>query len=232
MIQILIAVLAGVLTIAAPCILPLLPVLLGASLGQTSKSRPIFIVTGFIVVFTAVAILLSLFSQKIGLDPNIIRDLGVFILAIFGVLMIYPEPFEILISRAMPVFSRATSVGLKMQSNWGGFVLGMTLGLVWTPCAGPVLGSVLALIALQKEILSAGILLLAYSIGASVPMLVIAYGGQYISSRIVGMAKYFRAVQFIMGIVVILLAVAIYLNYDIKIYAKLLEHYPSLNPKF
>lgn len=233
MFQILFAVLAGMLTIAAPCILPLLPVLLGVSIGQTSKTRPIFIVTGFVIVFSVVAIFLSVLTRSLGLSPNLVRTIGVFVLGIFGLLTLWPTPFELLMLRFNSIFAKVGSLGDPTnRGNWSGFILGMTLGIVWAPCAGPVLASVLTLVALQKELSVAGILLFAYAVGAGMPMLLIAYGGQYLSSKITAIANYSRLLQQIFGVIIILLSFAIYFNYDIKIYSLFLKYFPSFNPKF
>lgn len=232
MLQILFAVLAGMLTIAAPCILPLLPILLGVSIGQTSKTRPIFIVAGFVIVFSAAAILLSVLARNLGLDPNLVRTIGVFILGIFGLLMIWPAPFEFLMLKFNNFFTRISILtNPEKQSNASGFILGMALGIIWTPCAGPVLASVLTLVALQKELSVAGILLFAYALGAGIPMLLIAYGGQYLSNKITAIAKYSRLLQQIFGAIIILLSFAIYFNYDTKIYSLLLNYFPGFNPK-
>jgi cytochrome c-type biogenesis protein len=232
MVQILFAILAGILTIAAPCILPLLPILLGVSVGQTNKTRPLFIVAGFVLIFSLAALLISFLTRHLGLDPNIIRTIGIAALAIFGLLMIWPLPFELLAIKMNSFFAKASVIGGTGRGNLGGFFLGMTLGIVWTPCAGPVLASVLTLVALQKESLTALILLLAYACGAGIPMLIIAYSGQYLTTRITSLAKYSRLLQIIFGVIIILLAVALYFSYDTQIYAKIIQYYPSFNPKY
>lgn len=222
MIQILLALLAGVLTIAAPCIFPLLPILLGTSVGHASKTRPLFIVAGFILVFSLAAILLSFLSAHVGLNSNIIRDIGIAALAIFGIFMLFPSSFDSVAGRLNSLASKGSAVGGTGQGNKGAFILGMTLGIVWTPCAGPVLASILALIALQKEILTAAILLVAYSIGAGVPMLILAYAGQYLTTQVAWISKYTPVLQKIFGVIIILVAIGIYFNYDTLLYAKLL----------
>ncbi len=233
MLQILFALAAGMLTIASPCILPLLPIMLGVSIGQTNKTRPLFIVAGFVISFSLAAVVLSVFARNLGLDPNAIRTGGIFVLGLFGLLLLWPTPFELLMLKFNAFFTHiaALSDPAKM-SNASGFILGMVLGITWTPCAGPVLASVLTLIALQKEISVGAILLCAYAIGAGVPMLLIAYGGQYLSKKITAIAKYSELLQQIFGIIIILLSIAIYFNYDIKIYSLLLTYFPALNPKF
>ena len=231
MLQIIFAFLAGLLTIAAPCTLPLLPVLLGTSLGQKNKLRPIFIVLGFVIIFTLAAIILSLLARYFGFNTNIVRNIGIFILAIFGILLIWSNPFELIAVKLTPLISKVSvKVGLGNKGNFSALLLGMTLGLVWTPCAGPVLASILTLIALQKDLLAAGILLLFYSLGAGVPMFIIAYGGQYISEKVLTISKYSILLQQIFGVLIIILAVLMYFNYDTKFYSLLFQYFPSLNP--
>ena len=233
MFQILFAFLAGVLTIAAPCTLPLLPVLLGTSFGKKNKLRPVFIVLGFVIVFTVAAIILSLLAKYLGFNTNIVRNVGIFILAIFGFLLIWSKPFELIAVKLTPLISKVSvKVGLGNHGNFSALFLGMTLGLVWTPCAGPVLASILTLIALQKDLVAASILLLFYAIGVGVPMFIIAYGGQYVSDKVSVISKYSVLFQQIFGVTIILLAVAMYFNYDIKLYSMIFQYFPSLNPKF
>ena len=230
--QILFAFLAGVLTIAAPCTLPLLPVLLGTSLGQKSKSRPIFIVLGFVIVFTVAAIILSLLAKYAGFNANIVRNVGIFILALFGILLIWSTPFEMAASKLTPFISKVSvKVGLGNTGNFSALILGMTLGLVWTPCAGPVLASILTLIALQKDLVAAAILLLFYSLGVGVPMIIIAYGGQYISEKVQVISKYSVLLQQIFGVIIILLAIAMFFNFDTKLYSFIFQYFPGLNPQ-
>lgn len=233
MFQIFFAFLAGVLTIAAPCTLPLLPVLLGTSFGQKNKFRPVFIVIGFVIVFTLAAVILSLLVKYIGFDANIVRNIGIFILALFGLLLIWSKPFELIAMHLTPLISKVSvKVGLGNKGNFSALLLGMTLGLVWTPCAGPVLASILTLIAIQKDLISAAILLLFYALGVGVPMFVIAYGGQYISDKVAVISKYSVLLQQIFGVIIILLAIAMYFNYDVKLYSFIFQYFPYLNPKF
>ena len=77
----------------------------------------------------------------------------------------------------------------RTEGNLGGFLLGTTLGLVWTPCAGPVLGSILTVVATSKDTAWASTLLVVYAIGAAIPMLAIAYGGQAVTTRVRSIAR-------------------------------------------
>jgi cytochrome c biogenesis protein CcdA len=232
MAEIILAFLAGLITVASPCILPLLPILLGASLGNYKKSRPLFIVLGFVLVFSLAAVLLSVAAKSFGLDPNIIRDIGIALLAIFGVLLIWAEPFEKLALLITPLTAKVSQkAGLGNSGSWSAFVLGASLGLVWTPCAGPVLASILTIIAIQSDLVAAFILLLAYALGVAVPMLIIAYGGQFVSKKVQWISKYSTLLQQIFGVIILALAVLMYFHLDTLAYTKLLQYYPALNPK-
>ena len=228
MLNLLLALLAGVVTIAAPCTLPMLPILLGASVGHSSKLRPAMIAFGFVLSFSMVALLLGAITRLFDFDPNVLRTGAAILLLGFGLLMIWPAPFEWLSIRLNGLISTSPDGNAApRQGNIGGFVLGTTLGLVWTPCAGPVLGSILTLIATSSSTGWASVLLVAYAIGAAIPMLAIAYGGQAVTTRVRGIAKISPRLQQGFGVVVIVFAVASWLQYDTLIVAWLTSFYPN-----
>jgi cytochrome c-type biogenesis protein len=235
MLNLALALLAGVVTIAAPCTLPVLPILLGASVGQTGKIRPAMIALGFVVSFSATALLLSAITRIFDFDPNSLRTGAAILLLGFGLLMIWPAPFEWLSIRlnglvpgqAGGAASRQGNIGGNIEGNIGGFVLGTTLGLVWTPCAGPVLGSILTIVATSKDTAWASTQLVVYAIGAAIPMLAIAYGGQAVTTRVRSLAKISPRLQQGFGVVVIAFAIASYFQYDTLIVAWLTSFYPD-----
>src|SRR5262249_49662530 len=216
MLNLVLALLAGVITIAAPCTLPMLPILLGASVGQTSKARPVMIALGFVVSFSLVALALSAITRVFDFDPNVLRSAAAILLAGFGLLMLWPAPFERLAGHFgnFGSGSMATNPGAL-----GGFVLGTTLGLVWTPCAGPVLGSILTVVATSTDTAWASTLLVTYAIGAAIPMLAIAYGGQAVTTRVRSLARIAPRLQQGFGAIVIGFAALSYFQYDTLIVA-------------
>jgi cytochrome c-type biogenesis protein len=228
MAPILLALLAGVLTIAAPCTLPVLPVLLGASIGQTSRLRPALIALGFIVSFAAATLVFSAVTQLAGLDQNTLRGIAIVLLLAFGLFMLWPRPFEWLTTQLAGLINRGNgNAAPRYAGNAGGFVLGTTLGLVWTPCAGPVLGSILTLIATTPDHTWAGGLLSAYAVGAAIPMLAIAYGGQAVTTRVRSFARIAPRLQQGFGVVVIIFALAMYAQYDVLLTTWLAGFYPN-----
>jgi len=227
-VTLLFALLAGIVTVAAPCTLPVLPALFGASIGQTSKARPVFIALGFVASFTIVAAGFSAITQIFGIDPDRLRTTAIGLLLILGLLMLWPRPFEWLGARAGDLLNRVPRISIQAQSgNVGGFILGTTLGLVWTPCAGPVLASILTVIATAPHIEWQALLLIVYAVGAAVPMLAIAYGGQFVTTRVRSIARISHRLQQGFGAVIIVFATAMYLQYDTLITAWFSEFYPN-----
>jgi cytochrome c-type biogenesis protein len=219
---------AGVLTIAAPCVLPMLPVVLGSSIGRKERWRPVFIALGFSLAFAAVALLFSTFQHVLGLSHEALRNFASAMLLLFGALMVWPRPFHWLALHMGPLVNRASAWGDGAgQGHWGGFVLGMTLGALWTPCAGPALASVLTLIATEPTGSSTAVLLLAYSIGAGVPMLAIAYGGQWATARVRQLTRHTHRLQQGFGLLVMGVGVATFLQYDSVLAAWLAQFYPT-----
>jgi len=226
------ALLAGLLTIASPCVLPVMPILLGTSVEQPSRTRPLFIVAGFILTFASFALLLGAVSSTVHVAQQVLRNTGIALLALSGFLRIWPRPFEWLVAQLQGPLDRIGAVvapGTQPgNGNAGGFVLGMSLGAVWTPCAGPVLASILVLVVKAQDFGWSTLLLTLYAIGAAIPMLAIIYGGHYVTRHVRVVARHAERLQQVCGVLVMLTALAIYLQYDVLLYARLAALFPSL----
>lgn len=225
------ALLAGVLTIASPCILPVMPILLGTSVERPSRVRPLFIIAGFILSFASFALLLGAVSSTVHVAQQVLRNTGIALLALSGLLRLWPRPYDWLVAQLQAPLERigaAIAPGVQPGSgNAGGFVLGMSLGAVWTPCAGPVLASILVLVVKAQDLGWSALLLTLYAIGAAIPMLAIIYGGHYVTQRVRVVARHAQLLQQIFGVLVMLTALAIYLQYDALIYAQVAAIFPS-----
>lgn len=226
------ALLAGLLTIASPCILPVMPILLGTSVERPSRVRPLFIVAGFILTFASFAMLLGAVSSTVHVAQQVLRNTGIGLLAISGLLRVWPRPYDWLVARLQPPLERigaAVAPGVQPGSgNTGGFVLGMSLGAVWTPCAGPVLASILVLVVKAQDLGWSALLLTLYAIGAAIPILAIIYGGHYMTQRVRLVSRYAERLQQVFGVLVMLTALAIYLQVDVLAYARIAAIFPSL----
>lgn len=231
MIYFLFALLAGIVTIAGPCILPLLPIILGTATVKAHPSRPLFIVLGFILSFSTFAVVFSVFGSFLGVSADAFRTIAAIVIGLFGLVMVFPRIQERIFAELQPLISKATP---RMHASdgglWSGFLLGASLGLVWSPCAGPILGSILTLIAAKQNIAQAGSLLFAYALGAALPMLAIAYGGQAAVTRVRALSKYATTIQRVFGVIIILVAIALYTGLDRTVQANLTTNYPWLFP--
>lgn len=216
MIDVLLAFLAGVLTIASPCVLPVLPMLLGASLGQSDRLRPLAIALGFVAAFSVVGIAFGALSSAFGDAHGVVRNGAILFLLVTGLARLWPAGFARLAGPfggiAERLADRLGSVGGSGVA--GGFVLGMSLGVVWTPCAGPVLASILALVAKAQDLQRAAALLGVYAAGAAIPMLLIAYGGQFATTHVRRLARHTQRLQQGFGVLVVVTAIAMYFQYD------------------
>ncbi len=226
MAEIALALAAGLLTVASPCVLPMLPILLGASFGRQDRLRPLCIVAGFIASFAATALAFGAGARVLGFSSGALRQGAIAALLGFGVLSAFPGSFERLAHALAPV----AALGGRMaqcggEGRLGALALGAALGALWTPCAGPVLASILVLIA-SAEPGRAAPMLFAYALGCGLPMFAIAYGGQAASVRAKRVARHASLLQRSFGWVVVATALAMLWDYDVRVVAWLTSRIP------
>lgn len=231
MIDVFLAFLAGVLTIASPCVLPVLPMLLSASVGESSRLRPLAIALGFVAAFSAFGMLFGALSSAFADAHGVIRNAAIVFLLLTGVARIWPSMFARLLAPFGGVVDRMAGVGARTGTGFsGGFILGMTLGVVWTPCAGPVLASILALVAQAQDLQRAAVLLSVFATGAAIPMLAIAYGGLFATTQVRRLARHTERLQQGFGVLVVITAVAMYFQYDTLAVVWLTSLFPTTLP--
>jgi len=233
----LIAFVGGFLTIAAPCILAVLPIIVGSTVGQQSKLRPFFIVLGLTVSFTAFGVIFQYVTNLFGLSNNSLRNIALVFLGVFGLALIFPQIFEKILFHIQNFFNKLVppkpsilpTEAQKKKGLLNGFFVGASLGLVWVPCAGPILGAILTIAATQGDIGKVILLMLAYSLGAGLPMLLIAYGGNLIVSRLKFLKQKGAIIQQISGVVLLFGVVLIAFGLDTQISTSLAGIFPDFN---
>jgi cytochrome c biogenesis protein CcdA/thiol-disulfide isomerase/thioredoxin len=193
---------AGVITAVSPCILPVLPIVLAGGASGSGR-RPFAIIAGLVVSFTVFTLAAASILSALGLPQDVLRNLAIAMLFVLAASLLLPQvaywlerPFAFLTRR------RGGDLG-------GGFVLGVSLGLVFVPCAGPVLATITTLSAQHKIGFDTVLLTLAYAVGAAVPMLLIALGGQRVARRMRSQSRNFQRV---MGVLIAGAALAIVFN--------------------
>lgn len=218
------AFLAGVVTILSPCILPVLPVLLSSStLG--GKKRPLGIVTGFVLSFTFFTLFLSLIVRVLGVPADLLRNLAIVIVFLAGLSLVIPQ-LQRLIEIAFSKLSQSRT-GENRSGFWGGILIGMSLGLLWTPCVGPILAAVLSLALTGSVSGTSVIITLSYALGTAAPMLAILYGGQRVIVGIPVLSRNAGAIQRFFGLVMIVVSIAMALSLDRKFQTFVLTKFPQ-----
>ena len=224
------AFLAGLVTILAPCIWPVLPIVLSSSVaGRGEQRRPLGITLGVMLSFTVFTLTLPTLVRLLHFDANILRLLAVIIIAFLGLTMLIPAlsmQFELFIGKLSSLFRRPTE--MQESGFLPGLITGLSLGIVWTPCAGPVLAAVSVLAATGRVSLDVIFVTLSYVLGIGIPLFIIATGGQRLITRVKGVSKYTGRIQRVFGVVMILAAFAIYTNYDQTLQLQLLATFPPL----
>ncbi|MEK7631939.1 MAG: cytochrome c biogenesis CcdA family protein [Patescibacteria group bacterium] len=216
---------AGVVTALAPCILPVLPIVLAGG-AQQGRWRPWGIIVGVVLSFSIFTLMLSWLVTALGLSPNASRIFGIAILLLLGGLMLVPAVLERFESWVSSRLSR-TGVPVERHGFGGGFVLGLSLGAVWTPCAGPLLASVITLAAngeIDGQVIGAT---LAYALGSALPMGGIAALGQRLTVRLRWFKVHGRQLQQGFGALLILVAVLMWLGVDRDVQGWLVEYMPN-----
>lgn len=219
------AFLSGLVTILAPCIWPLLPIVLSTSL-KGGKSKSLGITLGILTTFGILTLGISYAVKFFGLDPNILRVVAVVILIILGLSMAIPFFARILEGIVSRFAGKIGQTGVHTGFS-GGFITGAALGVVWTPCAGPILAAIATLSATSS--VNSGIILVtvAYLIGVGIPLFIFSYGGQKLISDTRFLSKYTGKIQQIFGVVLIATAIMIATNYDKVLQIKILDSLPA-----
>ena len=196
---------AGVITAISPCVYPVLPILFAGG----SSRRPLRIIAGLVASFATFTLFATWILKQLGLPDDFLRDLAIALLFVLAATLVFPQ-VGVWLERPLYFLSRrrlGTDLG-------GGFLLGVSLGLVFVPCAGPVLTAISANAARVQFGWRTIVVTVFYSLGAAVPMLAVAYLGGDVTRRIRANAVQFRAV---LGIVMALAALAIVFNADQKL---------------
>jgi len=166
--------LAGNLSILSPCILPLLPLILGASVSE-HRAGPVALAGGVALSFVAIGMFVATIGFAIGLDADFFRLVAGILLTGFGLVLLVPRLQTGLAVAAGPIsswtesrFGTFSTGGLRGQ-----FGLGLLLGAVWVPCVGPTLGAASLMAARGENLAEAGLVMAAFGIGAALPLLLL-----------------------------------------------------------
>jgi len=200
------AFLEGFGLIISPCILPILPLILSGSLTG-SRKRPFGIIFGFIIFFTIFTLFSRSVIQYFNFDATIIRNIAYGLLFLFAIIMLstwLTEKFMLLTSRFSRIGSNWSGVNNNQGGFWSGVLFGGLTAIIWTPCAGPILAAVIVQTVIQETNLLSCLTVLAFAIGAGLPMLLIALFGRKIMQQFSFVKEYSTFLRKTLGAIILL----------------------------
>lgn len=175
---------AGALTILSPCVLPLVPIVLGSA-AQKHRLGPLALATGLVASFTVVGFVVAVLGASTGFDGEKIRIFGATILAVSGLILVVPQ-MQIAVTNAAAPLARWAGKrqdGLERFGLAGQAAIGALLGLVWSPCVGPTLGAATALAAQGEDLAQVAAVMLAFGLGIASVLLVLAFATRSVIAR-------------------------------------------------
>jgi cytochrome c biogenesis protein CcdA/thiol-disulfide isomerase/thioredoxin len=178
---VIVAFIAGVVTAVSPCVLPILPIVLATG-ADGDRRRPYLVIAGLIASFSFFTLASVQIIKALNLPSSTLRDIAIAVIAVFGLTLLVPAittSYERLTASLPGLGARMARPGVA-----GGLITGVGLGLVWTPCAGPILGAITSLAVTAPGSLATLTLVIAYAIGAGLPLLAIALGGRAALARL------------------------------------------------
>jgi len=223
------ALVAGLLTTVSPCVLPLLPILMSSAI-VAHRLGPWALAFGVALSYAVVGAVLASLGASLAVAGETFREAAAVLLILFGGIMIS--------GRLQTLFARATAglagyghrllSGVQFEGLGGQFVLGLLLGLTWTPCVGPTLGAATTLASQGRDLAQIFLLMAVFGVGATIPMLLLG-----LLSRVALLGKrhslaiFGRGGKRLLGLTLIVLGALILAHVDRQLEAWLLDHSPA-----
>jgi cytochrome c biogenesis protein CcdA/thiol-disulfide isomerase/thioredoxin len=204
----------GIALIISPCILPILPIILSGSLTG-KKSRPLGIIIGFVMTFALVTLFSKTIISLFHLNGETLRNSSLVILFLLGVMMVstyLTEKFNLITQQLTQIGSSFGSINNTQSGFFSGLLFGGLVGIIWTPCAGPILAAVIVQVVVLQSTYASVLTLLAFAIGAGLPMLLIALMGRKVIDQFGFIRHHTELFRKLLGIIIIVSVIFLFLN--------------------
>jgi len=223
------ALLAGLLSTLSPCVLPIVPILLGSAMNAHRRA-PMALAAGLAISYATIGTALAWASAALQLDSELVRRVGAVLLGLFALV--------ILSSSLQERFAAATSgIGnagdrllsrLQLSGLYGQFVVGLVLGMIWSPCVGPTLGAAIVWASQGKHLASSAALMGLFSVGAVLPIVILGYVSRSAMMSVRGrLLQAGRAGKVALGSAMLLIAIATISGRDRQAEAWLVNYSPA-----
>lgn len=221
--------LSGLLSTLSPCVLPLLPLVVGGALAA-HRWGPVALALGLALSYTILGLLIATVGVAVGFDPPLLRRAGGVLMLIFGVVLLLPS----LQARFAYWGAYLSNAGARCSSRvdgnglYGQLALGTLLGMVWAPCVGPTLGAAITLAGTGQNLSAAAATMLAFGIGAALPLVLIGFvSRQGFSAWRSSLARFAHHGKLLLGLMFVLLGLGILTGWDHTLEIWLLRHSPD-----
>ena len=223
------ALLAGILSVLSPCVLPLIPIVLGTAASE-HRFGPTALAGGLALSFVAIGLFVATIGFSIGLDAGLFRYVAAAMLVAIGIVLVTPPLQSRLAVAAGPLggWTEQRFGGFSTSGLGGQFAVGLLLGAVWSPCVGPTLGAASVLAAQGQNLLQVALTMLLFGIGAALPLLLLGMASRE------ALLRWRRRLQdagngmkIALGILLLLMGAAILTGLDKSIEAKLVDASPA-----
>jgi cytochrome c biogenesis protein CcdA len=223
------AFLAGLLSILSPCVLPLVPIVLGAAVAAHPLGA-VALAAGLASSFTALGLLLALAGFGVGIDADLFRLVAAAMMIALGALLILPSWQMRLAAVGGPVSNWADRHvnGLASSGHAGQFAIGLLLGAVWSPCVGPTLGAASLLASQGRDLVQVALTMVAFGIGAALPLALLGLLSRAALARVrSGLLSAGKLGKALLGTAFVLVGLAIVSGVDRGIEAALVDMSPA-----
>lgn len=221
--------LAGLLSTLSPCVLPILPILLGSATNAHPRA-PLALAAGLALSYAVIGTTLAWAGSALGIDTSLFRNVGAVMLGLFGMVLISGSLQQRFASATSGIGNAGNAFISRMRLDGlaGQFAIGLVLGVVWSPCVGPTLGAAIVLASQGAQLPQVALLMGIFGLGAALPVVVLAYVSRGAMMKMRG--KLMQAGQtgkVILGGIMITLAVMILSGADKPVETWLVEQSPA-----
>jgi len=221
--------LAGLLSTLSPCVLPIIPILLGSATNAHPRA-PLALAGGLAISYALIGTTLAWAGSALDIDASIFRNVGAGILGLLGLVLISGSLQQRFASATSGIGDAGNNLISRMRLNglWGQFVIGLVLGVVWSPCVGPTLGAAVVLASQGSHLPQVALLMGIFGLGAALPVVALAYVSRGAMMKMRGkLMQAGKTGKIILGAIMIALAVMILSGADKPVETWLVDHSPA-----
>ncbi|MBS0172510.1 MAG: cytochrome c biogenesis protein CcdA [Nitrospira sp.] len=221
--------LAGLLSTLSPCVLPLIPILLGSATNAHPRA-PLTLAGGLALSYALIGTTLAWAGSALNIDAGLFRNIAAVVLGLLGIVLMSASLQRRFATASSGLGDSGNSLLNRMQPDglWGQFVFGLVLGVVWSPCVGPTLGAAIVLASQGAQLPQVALLMGIFGLGAALPVVILAYVSRNAMKRIRGeLMQAGKHGKVVLGAIMLAIGLLILSGADKTFEAWLVEHSPG-----